>query len=115
MKVLKRMLLGAVTAASGVLIACAYGMTYSWRGRVLDRTTSQPIPGIQVTCEDSGSTLGTTTTDANGEWSFGDISCAQLTFTDVDGAANGAYDATALENPSPNSDIVTELQPTALP
>lgn len=115
MKVLKRMLLGAVTAASGVLIACAYGMTYSWRGRVLDHSTSQPIPGIRVTCESSGSTQGTTTTNANGEWSFGDIYCDQLVFTDVDGAANGAYDATTLESPSSYDDIVTELEPTALP
>lgn len=115
MKVLKRMLLGVVTAASGVLIACAYGMTYSWRGRVVDHTTTQPIPGIRVTCVGSGSTQGTTTTDSNGEWQFGNIYCEQLTFTDVDGAANGAYDATTLENPSSGNPIITELEPTALP
>jgi len=111
MKVMKRMILGLVTAASGVLIACAYGMTYAWRGQVVDSVTNQPIPGIQVTCEGSDGVQGTATTNANGEWSLGDIICEKLVFTDVDGAANGTYDATTVENPSPNTDIVTALDP----
>ena len=114
MKVMKRLLLGMVTAASGVLIACAYGMTMAWRGRVVDSGTSQPIPGIRVTCEHLGITQGTATTNANGEWALGNISCDQLTFTDVDGAANGAYDATTLENPYSHTDINTALDPTAV-
>ena len=111
MKIMKRVILGLVTAASGVLIACAYGMTYSWRGRVVDSVTNQPIPGIRVTCEDSGGVQGTATTNADGEWNLGDIYCEKLTFTDVDGAANGTYDATTVENPNPNNDIVTGLEP----
>ncbi|MDX9999766.1 MAG: carboxypeptidase regulatory-like domain-containing protein [Polyangia bacterium] len=116
MKIMKRLLLGMVTATSGVLIACAYGMLYAWNGRVLAQDSKQPIPGIQVTCKDSGGgTLHTTTTDSNGEWSIGDYACSQLTFTDVDGAANGAYDATTMDQPPQNTDIVIELAPTALP
>lgn len=101
MKIIKRLALGAVTAASGVLIACAYGMSYAWRGQVTDRSTNQPVPGIQVECEDGGQGVATTYTDASGYYEISDnFNCDRLVFTDVDGADNGAYDATQIDSPS---------------
>lgn len=117
MKILKQLALGALTAASGVLIACAYGVSYVWSGRVLGRDTQQPIPGIRVECVSGTSgTVATTTTDADGHFRISGPYCEALRFTDVDGAQNGAYDATTLEEPSGVTDgNQVELEPTALP
>jgi hypothetical protein len=97
MKIVKRMALGALSAATSVLIACAYGMSYSWGGYVRDSDTSDPIPGIRVDCEKDTQQVATATTNANGYYEFGEgVECDQLLFTDVDGADNGSYDATQI-------------------
>jgi hypothetical protein len=111
MRTLKRLVLSAVTATTGVLVACAYGMFYSWTGRVRDATTQQGIPGIRVSCLVGGSVVDTGTTDGQGSYDLdrsGD--CEQLRFEDVDGAANGTYDGTTVDLPQ-ESGLVVDLTP----
>ncbi len=114
MKIVKRIALGALTAVSGVLIACAYGMSYSWRGQVRDSSTQQPIPGIQVGCVHNGQEVANTTTDTDGYYSMSEsLDCDELTFTDVDGADNGQYDATSIDNPVLEDSNNASLTPSA--
>jgi hypothetical protein len=112
MKILKRLALGALSGVSGVLIACAYGVSYSWGGQVRDAVTSDPIPGIRVGCERDGQEVDSTTTGPDGEYRFnGETHCDELQFTDVDGAENGSYDATQI-TPGENETNDVELMPT---
>ena len=88
----KILLLSAVTAISGVFVACAYGFRYWWDGIVQDKTTKAPIPGIKVACMIDGRESTSETTGRDGSFSIGlDSSCQSFVFSDVDGAANGSY------------------------
>ncbi len=113
MKILKRLALGAIGAASGVLIACAYGMSYSWYGQVRDSDTGQTIEGIQVDCVNGGQTIASTTTGSQGMYNISEShDCESLEFVDVDGATNGTYDATQIDNPSISDENNISLNPT---
>jgi hypothetical protein len=97
---------------------------YALDGEVVDASTGQGIPDIQV------ESLGTTgTTQADGSWHLftpADTDCSAepctVTATDVDGEANGAYlDAEASyttsedtgEGGSDLTDILIEMEPAA--
>ena len=109
MRRLKRVLLTAVTALSGVFIACAYGFRYWWDGVVQDKATKAPIPGIKVACMIGGKEAATGTSMDNGSFSIGsDDGCESFVFTDVDGAVHGSY-ATETVSLPPGEGIVVDL------
>jgi hypothetical protein len=88
----KVLLLSAVTAISGVFIACAYGFRYWWDGVAQNKSTKAPIPGIKVACMIDGKVSTSDTTAQDGSFSIGSASsCQSFVFSDVDGAAHGSY------------------------
>jgi len=95
MKNLSRALLKLLTLGIPVVIAACYGMPYKYNasGKVIDKGSHQPIPGISVAClKTDGSTLTATTTGQDGSFYIGsDTGCAGLSATDVDGATNGSF------------------------
>ena len=73
-------------------------MSYVVKGKVTDAGTGKPIKGIQVTSDDGYKKVHTT--------EAGDFECngsgwpdekVKLTFTDIDGEANGLYDPQEME------------------
>jgi len=118
MRHLERLLLGALSSAVTVFIACAYGVPYAFakHGRVVDAATKLGIGGIRVTCADPALDR---TMDVTGEdgtffvpFKSGVVDCVALAFADVDGAAGGAYQqkiVTGVAGDQP--DIVVELDP----
>jgi len=92
MRRFKMLLLGVVTALSGVFIACAYGFRYAWDGIVQDKETKAPIPGIKIACMIGGQEATSAASMQDGAFSFGwDERCDSFVFSDVDGSTNGSY------------------------
>lgn len=92
-------------------IACAYGTEFAYRlGRVIDRDTHQPIPGIEVTCTFGDRALWTATSDEAGEFSTNsDQGCERLEAADVDGEAHGAYAPASVPFPTGSGGAFTIL------
>jgi hypothetical protein len=93
-RVLRKVWMGLGGAAVTLLFQACYGMPadtgedYPISGRVLSKTTSQPIPGIKVTVKELSIT---DQTDSDGSFWLhlpfnGDC---ELVFEDVDGEENG--------------------------
>jgi hypothetical protein len=115
MRWLARAALAALGSVTTLFIACAYGVPwrYSKSGHVLDATTRQGITGIQVACVDAqGQAVRETRSASGGVFSLGVDSCDALAFSDVDGAANGAYAPTTVPfTPQDESGMVVALEP----
>lgn len=115
MRWLARAALAALGSVTTFFIACAYGVRWSYEksGRVLDAGTRQGIPGIAVACAaPQGPPYNETRTGAGGAFSLGVDTCAALTFTDVDGAENGAYaPVTVPFAPGDESGVIVEMGP----
>jgi hypothetical protein len=98
---LARFFLWALTAAVPFVIAACYGVMYSFSrsGRVTDAVTGSGIRDIRVTCLSGTSTVDTATTEYDGSYAlFSDVAdCDQIRFEDVDGAANGSYQARTVD------------------
>jgi hypothetical protein len=108
-----RALLWVVTGMLPFVIAACYGVMYvfSRDGKVIDRVTRAGIRGIQVQCLVGSSVADQTTTESDGNfWTYSDEECDTLSFTDVDGAANGTYLPQTIPMPATDP-IVVELEP----
>jgi hypothetical protein len=108
-----RFLLWVVTGAVPFVIAACYGVMYSFSrsGRVVDAVTHQGIEGIQVTCRAGGYVQSGTTSWTDGQFLLEyDQPCETVDFTDVDGVANGSYQATSVPLPS-SGELLVEMTP----
>jgi hypothetical protein len=115
MRWLTRAALAALSSVVSVFMACAYGVPWRFEksGRVVTAGTSVGIPGIQAGCVLGGGLAASATTDADGHFTLHiDDTCDELRFTDVDGAANGAWQQTVLPFvASDETALVVELNP----
>jgi hypothetical protein len=106
MKQLSRALLRVVAACGmPVLLAACYGVraAFDYAGKVLDKDTQEPVPGMKVSCErlvsaDAGVSGGSSAvaasmlSGAQGDFSIDSMeACDLLVARDVDGAQNGSY------------------------
>lgn len=101
---IKRLVLGAVSAGSSLVIAGCYGPMYEGsQGLVSGRVTFQGhgVPGMQVCAAPPSSSETCTTTDGNGYYSIivPDMDFDQaydhgfaVQVTDIDGEQNGLYE-----------------------
>jgi hypothetical protein len=108
-----RFLLWIVTGAVPFVIAACYGVMYSFSrsGRVVDAVTHQGIEGIQVTCRIGGMSGSVTSSWTDGNFLLDyDQPCDEVQFVDVDGAANGSYQATTVPFPA-SGDLLVEMTP----
>jgi hypothetical protein len=115
MRWLARVALAALSSVVSVFMACAYGTPWRYvkSGRVVGAGTSVGIPGIQVGCALGGELATFVTTEADGQFTLGVAdTCDDLRFTDVDGAANGEYQAAVLPfTAADEHDLLVELDP----
>src|SRR5512140_485932 len=99
MRWLTRAALAALSSVVSVFIACAYGTPWRYvkSGRVVGVGTSVGIPGIRVGCAVGATFSDVANTDADGLFTLHvEDACDEVRFTDVDGAANGAWQETVL-------------------
>jgi hypothetical protein len=115
MRWLARAALAALSSFVSVFIACAYGTPWRYvkSGRVVGAGTSVGIPGIQAGCALGGGLAAVATTDAEGLFTLHiDDTCDELRFSDVDGAANGAYQQAVLPFVAADeTELLVELTP----
>ncbi|MFH0903052.1 MAG: hypothetical protein V2A73_20680 [Pseudomonadota bacterium] len=115
-KTIKRIMLGAVTAVSGVFLACCYGVMYSWSGIVRDVKTKAPISGIEVACMVDGAKEGYDVSSQEGTFVLSGMSqCDSFEFTDVDGVENGSYSTKKVLSLNETAENIVELDPTSVP
>ena len=109
-----RFLLWIVTGAVPFVIAACYGVMYSFsrNGRVVDAVTHTGIQGIQVTCRAGGyvQSMANSATDGSFVIDY-DQPCETVELTDVDGAANGSYQATTVPFTSSGDLLLVEMTP----
>lgn len=111
MKTLARFALRLLTGIGTVFIAACYGIPYQLRqAKVVDAQTKAGIPGILVSClESGGGAVEQETTDAQGETAIRER-CFEYRAEDVDAAANGTYATKTVPNPG-DAPLVIELDP----
>ncbi len=92
----KKLLLGVMGVVVPVIVAACYGVPYrfSKSGKVVDKTTGQGVPSLDVVCVSGNNEADLTVTGVDGVFDLWyDQACDAVLIRDVDGDTNGVYGA----------------------
>jgi hypothetical protein len=109
LKMLVRVLLGALTGLFTFVIAACYGAAYTYQrgGRVVDARSQQGVPGALVLCKASDGSSTQVVTQADGTFDVSSSwTCRELVVQDP----NGSYAEQTVAVP-PNGDVEVALLP----